>query len=149
MKKEKRYVHKNVNLLFYILFTVAGIIGSIVFLNHLEFGLNNSLILRSPTHSLDVYHTVIFNISFFILPYLIFFLGLILTIYYYWDIKFPSETLAKMIYGISFIIWIILVISFGFVIPLIVFNDNLILITNLIIISPIIIMIVILAKYIK
>ena len=137
MKKEKRYVHKNVNLLFYILFTVAGIIGSIVFFNHFEFGLDNSLILRSPT-------SLVFSI-----PYLIFFLGLILTIYYYWDIKFPSEILAKMIYGLSFIIWIILVLLFGFVFPIFSFNDRLILITNLIIISPIIIMMAILAKYIK
>ena len=147
MKKEKRYVHKNVNLLFYILFTVAGIIGSIVFLNHLEFGLNNSLILRSPTPSLSVYHTIIFNISFFILPYLIFFLGLILTIYYYWDIVFPSEILVKMIYGIFFTIWIILVLYFAFIVTY--FYCGNIFFLNLFIISPIIIMMVILAKYIK
>jgi hypothetical protein len=127
---KKRYVHKNVNLLFYILFTVAGIIGSVCMS--------------------EIRETEFFTgIPLSIFTYSIFFLGLILTIYYYWDIMFPSEILAKMIYGISFIIWIILVISFGFVIPLLVFNDKLILITNLIIISPIIIMMVILAKYIK
>ncbi len=130
MKEKKRYVHKNVELLFYILFTVAGIIGSVCMS--------------------EVRETEFFtSIPLSIFTYSIFFLGLILTIYYYWDIKFPSEILAKMIYGLSFIIWIILVLLFGFVFPIFSFNDRLILITNLIIISPIIIMMAILAKYIK
>ena len=133
MKKEKRYVHKNVELLFYILFTVAGIIGSIVFVNHFELNQYNSFLLRSPTSPVSI------------IPYLIFFLGLILSIYFYWDIMFPNETLVKIIYKLFFIIWIILDLLFGFVFPIFAFNDYLILIMNLIIISPIIIIIAILA----
>ena len=134
MKKEKKHVHKNVNLLFYILFTVAGIIGSIVFVNHFELNQYNSFLLRSPTSPVSI------------IPYLIFFLGLILTIYYYWDIVYPNETLVKIIYKLFFIIWIILDLLFGFVFPIFAFNDYVILIMNLIIISPIIIMIALLAK---
>ena len=133
MNKEKRYVHKNVELLFYILFTVAGIIGSIVFVNHFELNQYNSFLLRSPTSPVSI------------IPYLIFFLGLILSIYFYWDIMFPNETLVKIIYKLFFIIWIILVLLFGFVFPIFSFNDYLILIVNLVIISPIIIIIAILA----
>jgi len=134
MKEKKRYVHKNVSLLFYILFTVAGIVGSIVFVNHFELNQYNSLLLRSPTSPVSI------------IPYLIFFLGVILSIYFYWDIMFPNETLVKIIYKLFFIIWIILVLLFGFVFPIFAFNDYLILIMNLIIISPIIIIIAILAN---
>jgi|ETNmetMinimDraft_11_1059920.scaffolds.fasta_scaffold87278_2 hypothetical protein len=125
---KKRYVHKNVNLLFYILFTVAGIIGSVCMS--------------------EIRETEFFTgIPLSIFTYSIFFLGLILTIYYYWDIVFPSEILVKMIYGIFFTIWIILVLYFAFIVTY--FYCGNIFFLNLFIISPIIIMMVILAKYIK
>ena len=85
-KKGKQIVtHKNVELLFYILFTVAGTIGSIVFVNHFESGQDNSLLLRSPASLVSI------------IPYLIFFLGLILAIYFYWDIFYPNKILVKII----------------------------------------------------
>ena len=131
---EKKYVHKNVNLLFYILFTVVGIYGSIIFVDYFEAGYVNYFLLGLPTALVTL------------IPYLIFFLGLIIAIYFYWDIVYPNEKIVKGIYLIFFIIWIVLVLLFGFVFPSFAFDDYSILITNLFIISPMIIIMMIISK---
>ena len=131
----------NFSILFYLLLSVTGILGSLYFKNRYELGIN-SLEFRPEE----------FNSIFTIIPYLIFFIFLKLFLDLLNGIgpfsgssSFSEKSVLFKVHLFFFYIWCVLIFLFGFCIPIFSFSiySTGIFLLNLVIILPLIIMVIV------